>query len=172
MLFFRRCSSVWIKLGGFQKFSPLGNFTFVKTIPTYLASSTFPVDQVDTHKIKRVVERPRSGKGYPCHMSFLQKPNYVLEGPWFCKAALHVPTLFRRLENRSKFAGARATYYFHQCLYQLVYLIPYMGRALVNCILASSVLKHFLCIENREVRNLFSTVHSVLNMHYQTTRHI
>ena len=85
---------------------------------------------------------------------------------------LHVPTLFRRLENPSKFAGARATYYFHQCLCQLVYLIPYTGRALVNCILASSVFMHFLCIENREVRNLFSTVHSVLNIHYQTTRHI
>ena len=85
---------------------------------------------------------------------------------------LHVPTLFRRLGNPSKFACARATYYFHQCVCQLVYVFPYMGRALVNCILASSVCMHFLCIENREVRNFVSTVHFVLSIHYQTTRHI
>ena len=37
---------------------------------------------------------------------------------------LHVPTLFRRLENPNKFADARATYYFHQCVCQLVYVFP------------------------------------------------
>ena len=79
---------------------------------------------------------------------------------------LHVPTLFRRLENPNKFADARATYYFHQCVCQLVYLFPYMGHALVNRILASNVFMHLLCSENREVRNLFFSIH------YQTTRHI